>query len=246
MITRRLALFRIAKASTVAAAVAAPPVIAVLQPKVAEDPALVRLGQKVMRLDTVCQHRKRAKEAARKAYDATAPELPAALLVTSYSEDFVQWERETDPDGEPVYPEGHFPQRRYHTSSYLAQELRSWVDVEGLDDEERGMELEIFEYLQDRLPIADRYERGIESALERSDYRKASGAHFLACHALEKLVGRIAKLSALTPEGITIKAQAYDAWIRSGDERARQFASISLGPGIAGDICRVLSEKDEA
>jgi hypothetical protein len=77
MITRRLALFRIASASAVAATAAT----AAIQPKNAEDPALLYLGRKVAKLDAICQHRKMVKGSARAAYEKVAPALPVPLIV---------------------------------------------------------------------------------------------------------------------------------------------------------------------
>jgi hypothetical protein len=44
--------------------------------------------------------------------------------------------------------------------------------------------------------------------------------------------------------GITIKAQAYQACAALGKEEPFQ-ATIHLGPSIAEDVCRVLSEGEE-
>ena len=55
----------------------------------------------------------------------------------------------------------------------------------------------------------------------------------------------IADVPALTPLGVTVKAQAYQACISLGKE-AKFQAAINLGPSIASDICRVLSEGEEA
>jgi hypothetical protein len=243
MITRRLALFRIASASAVAAV---PVAIMAIQPKTAEDPALVRLGQKASRLDAICQRRKAAKAAARSIYENAVPSLPDELIVTRYSEGLADSERETNCDNEDVWPDDLAPRppKRYHTAYHLRRALEDWSDLEPdeLDDDER----EAVDYLQLRLSIAERYETGIEEALAQSGYHTSSGAHYLACYALERIVTRLAKIPAMTPDGITIKAQAYDAWVRSGHDRAKQFAAIIIGPGLAADVCRVLSEGGEA
>ncbi|MET4443823.1 hypothetical protein ABIB75_002093 [Bradyrhizobium sp. GM2.2] len=244
MITRRLALFKIAASSAVAATAAAPVVMTVVQAKTTEAPELVRLGRKIKKLDAICQRRKEAKIAARAAYEAAAPVLPNDLLVTAYSRDLAESERETDCDGDNVYPIGHAPQRRYHPSYYLRDALDDWA---GIDDEELAeTEREARDYMSRLLPIAEAYERSCDYALAISGFRKASGSHFHATEALERLCQRMAKIPALTTEGITIKAEAYDAWIRSGSERAQQIAALTLGPGLAADICRVLSGSDEA
>lgn len=244
MITRRLAIFRIAASSAVAATAAAPAVLAAVQSK-AEDPALIRLNHKIARLDEICQHRKAAKATARAAYDVLRPELPQELLATRYSRDLAHSEQETDRDGKIVWPaDPNKPPRSYHTATQLRNELEEWegLDEDGLDDEERMARA----YLAQRLPVAEQYEAALDAADEQSGYATAAGAHHLACYAMEKLARRIAATPAITPEGITIKAQAYDAWMRSGDERAQEFAAKIMGPGIIGDICRVLSEGGEA
>ncbi|MGR4932672.1 hypothetical protein ACIPUD_38720 [Bradyrhizobium sp. CAR08] len=243
MITRRLAIFRIAASSAVAAA--APAVLAAGKLKAAEDPTLILLGRRMENLDRICQHRKAAKTAARAAYDRLRPDLPEALLVTRYSRNLADSEQETDQDGKLVWPsDPNRGQRSHHTANYLRLGLQEWADLDEdeLDEEERGGR----DYLRQRLPLAERYDAELHAADEQSGYTMASGAHDLACYAMEKLARRIATVPALTPEGITIKAQAYDAWMRSGDERAQDFASIIMGPGIIGDICRVLSEGGEA
>jgi hypothetical protein len=244
MITRRLALFRIAASSAVAATAAAPVIMTAVQAKANEAPELLRLGKQIRKLDEICQRRKEAKALARAAYEVAAPELPPELLVTNYSRDLAENERETDCEGNPVYPSGHAPQRRYHPSYYLQAALEDWdgMDNDELEDTER----EHRDYLLGLLPIAERYEQGCQQAFTLSHFRKASGAHFHATEALERLCQRMAKIPALTAEGITIKAEAYDAWIRSGSERAQQIAALTLGPGLAADICRVLSGSDEA
>jgi hypothetical protein len=245
MLTRRLALFRIASASAVAATAAAPVAIAAIQPSVAEDPVLLYLGRKVAKLDAICQHRKNAKAAARTAYETVALALPDELIVTRYSKGLGDSEYETDCEGEDVWPsDPHKGPRRYHSSDNIRRGLEEWADLDEDDlvEDERAAR----DYLQHRLPIAEQYEAGLESAAEQSDYPKASGDHYLACYALEKIVGRIAKLSSRTPEGITIKAQAYEAWLRSGHDRGQQFAAVIIGPGLAADVCRVLSEGGEA
>ncbi|MET4512567.1 hypothetical protein [Bradyrhizobium sp. I1.7.5] len=244
MITRRLALFRIAASSAVAATAAAPVVMTVVQAKTTEAPELVRLGRKIKKLDAICQHRKEAKALALAAYETAAPVLPNDLLVTAYSRDLAESERETDCDGANVYPIGHAPQRRYHPSYYLRDALDDWagMDENDLDEAER----EARDYLSRLLPIAEAYERSCKDALAISGIRKASGSHFKATEALGRLCQRLAEIPALTTEGITIKAEAYDAWKRSGCERAEQFGALVMGPGLAADICRVLSGSDEA
>ncbi|OSI68891.1 hypothetical protein [Bradyrhizobium canariense] len=243
MITRRLAIFRIAASSAVAAA--APAVLAAGKPKAAEHPTLIRLGRRMENLDKICQHRKAAKATARAAYDRLRPDLPEALLVTPYSRNLADSEQETDLHGKLVWPsDPDRGPRSHHTANYLRLALDEWAELEEgeLDEEERTGR----DYLRQRLPLAERYEAELHAVDERSGYTTASGAHDLACYAMEKLVRRIAAIPALTPEGITIKAQAYDAWMRSGDEMAQDFAAFIMGPGIIGDICRVLSEAGEA
>jgi hypothetical protein len=116
------------------------------------------------------------------------------------------------------------------------------LDEDELEEDER----EARDYLRDRLTIAEQYEAGLESAAEQSAYPKVSSAHYLACCALENVVRRISAIQSRTPEGITIKALAYDAWARSGHDRGGQFAAVIIGPGLAADVCRILAEGDEA
>lgn len=245
MITRRLALFRIAATSAVAATAAAPIVLTAVQPVSSEAPELVRLGAKIRKLDAVCQHRKKAKAIARTSYEAAAPALPEALIVTRYSKGLADSERETDCEGNNVWPsDPQLPPRRYHPSYYVQSALGKW---DGLDDKDLDYnECEARGYLLRLMPIAENYEQQCKEALAQSGFRIASGSHFRATDVLERLCQRIAEIPALSTEGITIKAEDYDAWMRSGSERAEQFGAVIFGPGLAADICRVLSEKDEA
>ena len=56
-----------------------------------------------------------------------------------------------------------------------------------------------------------------------------------------EILRQISDPPALTPLGITIKAQAYQASAALGKE-GRFQASIHLGPSIADDVCRILNE----
>jgi hypothetical protein len=243
MITRRLALFRIASVSAVATVATAPVAMAAIQPTAPENPTLLRLGRRLSQLNKLCQHRLKAVAAARAAYEAACPPLPEELLVTRYSKDLADSEQETDVDGKLVWPsDPHKPPRRYHAADALQRGLDEW---EGYSDREPEEE-EIVSYLGVRLRIAKSYEEAVERALEQSGYGRASGAHTLAAYAVENLGRRIAAIPAVTTEGVTIKAMAYEAWANSGGDHADYRASLVIGPGLAKDICRVLSGGEEA
>jgi hypothetical protein len=95
------------------------------------------------------------------------------------------------------------------------------------------------------LPISTEYENAKANVLDVHSYRAKVRAYNYADWDVTQTLHLIAALPALTPDGITIKAQAYQACKSLGKEGALQ-ASIHLGPSIADDICRVLSEGDEA
>jgi hypothetical protein len=95
------------------------------------------------------------------------------------------------------------------------------------------------------LPIAADYERDCDAAKNAHGYQPITVAHGRAQFGVQELLHKIGNLSALTPDGITIKAQAYQACAALGKEERFQ-ATIHLGPSIAEDVCRILSEGDEA
>jgi hypothetical protein len=94
------------------------------------------------------------------------------------------------------------------------------------------------------LPIAAGYEDDCDAAKNAHDYQPITVAHKTAQFRVQEL-HKIGELPALTPDGITIKAQAYQACAALGKEERFQ-ATIHLGPSIAEDVCRVLSEGEEA
>jgi hypothetical protein len=95
------------------------------------------------------------------------------------------------------------------------------------------------------LPIAAGYEGDCNAAKNAHDYQPITVAHETAQFSVQELLYKIGELPALTPDGITIKAQAYQVCAALGKEERFQ-ATIRLGPSIAEDVCRVLSEGEEA
>lgn len=240
MITRRLALFRIASASAVAATAAAPVALAAVQPKTPENPALLRLGRKLEKLDAIRQHCTKVKAAALDAYSAARPEIPADLLATHETKQIAGSERECDFEGNAIWPDDPaMPPRQYHTSDCLRRGLENFgcYDDDELDDEERADR----DKLLLLLPLAEQFERQTDAAAESSGIRRATTDHFRAGHALETVAWKIAAIPAQTPDGITIKARVYEALASCGAEQKYKAAQI-IGPKLAEDICRVLSE----
>jgi len=95
------------------------------------------------------------------------------------------------------------------------------------------------------LPIAADYEDDCNAAKNAQGYQLIAVAHQETQFRVQELLYKIGQLPALTPDGITIKAQAYQACAALGKEERFQ-ATIHLGPSIAEDVCRVLSEGEEA
>ena len=242
LLTRRLALFRIASASAVAATVSAPVALAAVLPKNPENPTLLRLGQKITKLDAIRRYRAKVLADAKAAYEATRPELPQVLLATRQSERLADSEKEVDCEGKPVWPSDPTKQpRRHHTADAIQRALARWDGEEDLEPHEQHAK----ELLTAMLPVAERYEQEEENARQQCNVLKALSAHHLAGYAVETLGRRIAEVPAQTPDGITIKAAAYEAWA-AVDEEAAYRAALIIGPGMASDVCRVLSEGGEA
>jgi hypothetical protein len=101
------------------------------------------------------------------------------------------------------------------------------------------------QFLKRLLPIAAGYDGDCDAAKNAHDYQPITVAHKTAQFRVQELLYKIGELPALTPDGITIKAQAYQACAALGKEERFQ-ATIHLGPSIAEDVCRVLSEGEEA
>ena len=93
------------------------------------------------------------------------------------------------------------------------------------------------------LPLAIAYDQACEAALIASAYAAKVAAVSEADYRMDCLKRELADTPAQTPLGITIKAQAYQASSALGREGVFQ-ASIHLGPSIADDVCRILSEAD--
>ncbi len=239
MITRRLALFRIAATTAVAATGAAPVVVAAVQPKSPENPDLVRLGRHLARLASIHDHRTAELAKARAAYDADCPALPGALRATGYSRRFMSFEQQCDLDGSVMWTavgKSHLPSM-YHTVENIRRALEELPAVtEDMTDAEKFRR----DYLMEILPIAERYEQDVETAMDRHGVVDAAERLHWAGRAISVVVERIAAIPAVTPEGITIKAQAYEVVSKVKDYRGH--ANFLIAPSLAADVCRVLSE----
>lgn len=243
MITRRLALFRIAATAAVTTTAAVPAAISAVQPKTPEDPALIRFGRWIERLDAIRQHRAKAKADALAAYERTRPVVPTELLVTVRTKDIARAEQEYDWDCKTVWPSDPCkPPLRYHTFGNIRDSFDIIADDgDCLTDRERADR----DLLLRLLPIAQRYEREKEAAIVACGIHRAANQHYRAASALERVAWELAAIPAQTPEGITIKARAYEALATCGTEHRHKAAQI-IGPTLAEDICRVLSEGSEA
>ena len=239
-ITRRFALFRIASVGAATAVATAPVAIAAIQPKNPESANLIRLGDDMTAATKHFAACDDARKAARVECDRLWPLVPEDLMVSMCSGGRMERDCDDKPlsqaiGGKPAY-----------AHDYLGAELlRSEVDeLPGLDaesDDEREWRL----YRQSLLALAVGYDQKCAVALKATDYEAIVSAWYRAEFAVTEILRQISDTPALTPLGITIKAQAYQASAALGKE-GRLQASIHLGPSIADDVCRILAEGDEA
>jgi hypothetical protein len=242
LITRRLALFRIASAGTAAAVAAAPVAIAAVQPKTSETPELIQLGQHLVATAQECLRLRPVKDDARVMVMASWPSCPEEISAGRCSNQ-AEAENETNCDGEPLNrgrPYNFSVYKHYHSAENISARLAELPVRGGTSREKRERQV-----LKRLLPISTEYANAKAKAIDAHDYSAKVRAYNHADWDVTQTLHLIAALPALTPDGITIKAQAYQACKSLGKEGALQ-ASLHLGPSIADDICRVLSEGDEA
>ena len=242
LLTRRLALFRIASVTGAVAVAAAPVAIAAEQPNRPENPELLTLGQSLITKSEECIRLRQIRADARAQVMSLWPSLPREIRPCGYSEQ-VGTENEADCDGEPLNRGGRYHlshYEHYHSTHYLNERLTELPERGGTAAEKRERQA-----LKRMLPIAGAYEAATAATMAAYDYTAKSQAVGVAEWQVQEAMYKIAGLPALTPLGITIKAQAYQACATLGKE-GRFQASIHLGPSIANDVCRILSEGDEA
>jgi hypothetical protein len=234
LLTRRLALFRIASVAGASAVAAAPVALAAVQPKTPENPKLLAVGQSLIAVADECVRLAHVRAEARAKVMSVWPELPPEIRVCKYREQ-IGTDNEADCDGEALNRGGP-----YHLSIYEHSRLAELPARGGTAAEKRERQ-----FIKRLLPIAAGYEDDCDAAKNAHDYQPITVAHKTAQFRVQELLYKIGELPALTPDGITIKAQAYQACAALGKEE-RFRATIHLGPSIAEDVCRVLSEREEA
>lgn len=242
LITRRLALFRIASAGTAAAVATAPVALAAVQPKTPENPELLAAGKSLVVIANECMRLADERAQARGKVMSVWPELPAEIRGGRYREQ-IGTDNEADCDGEALNRGGRYHlsiYNHYHSTYHLNQRLTELAIRGGTSAEKRERQT-----IKRLLPIAAGYERDCDTAKNAHGYQSITAAHERAQFGVQQLLYKIGGLAALTPDGITIKAQAYQACAALGKEERFQ-ATIHLGPSIAEDVCRILSEGDEA
>jgi hypothetical protein len=234
LLTRRLALFRIASVAGASAVATAPVALAAVQPKTPENPELLAVGQRLIAVADECIRLAHVRAEARAKVMSVWPELPPEIRVCKYREQ-IGTDNEADCDGEALNRGGP-----YHLSIYEHSRLAELPARGGTAAEKRERQ-----FIKRLLPIAAGYEDDCDAAKNAHDYQPITVAHKTAQFRVQELLYKIGELPALTPDGITIKAQAYQACAALGKEE-RFRATIHLGPSIAEDVCRVLSEREEA
>jgi hypothetical protein len=170
------------------------------------------------------------------------PALPLEIRVSKYRE-HVGTDNEADCDGEALNRGGPYHlsiYNHYHSTYHLNERLAELPARGGTAAEKRERQM-----IKRLLPVAAGYENDCNAAKIARGYDPISVAHREAQFRVQQLLHKIGSLSALTPDGITIKAQAYQACAALGKEERFQ-ATIHLGPSIAEDVCRVLAEEEEA
>jgi hypothetical protein len=243
LLTRRLALFRIASVAGTPAAVAAATVaLAAVQPKTPENPELLAAGKSLIVVANECVRLAHERAQAREKVMSVWPALPAEICIGKYSEQ-IGTDNEADCDGEALNRGGlyHLSIYNHYYSTYRLNERLAELPMRGGTAAEKRER----QTIKRLLPIAAGYEHDCDAAKNAHGYQPITVAHETAQFSVQELLYKISSLSALTPDGITIKAQAYQACAALGKEERFQ-ATIHLGPSIAEDVCRILSEGDEA
>jgi hypothetical protein len=239
LLTRRLALFRIASVAGAASVAAAPTVMAAVQTKQTESRELVSLAQEVIDRANRCEKLKAIREEARAEVMSAWPSVPETLLAKAHDR-WLGYEKVEDCDHKLLWPDLTKSPPRYHSVWNLTDKLEN-LPKRG------GSELEKYQRqtVKRLLPIAKAYERDCKAACDAQDYETKVCEHEYAEWNVLEIMYEVAKIPSLTPDGITLKAQAYQACVAFGKEGKFQ-AAIHLGPSIAEDVCRVLSEGEEA
>jgi hypothetical protein len=242
LLTRRLALFRIASVAGASAVAATPIALAAVQPKTPENPELLAVGQSLIAVADECIRLAHVRAEARAKVMSVWPALPPEIRVCKYREQ-IGTDNEADCDGEALNRGGPYHlsiYEHYHSTYHLNERLAELPQRGGTAAEKRERQT-----IKRLLPIATGYEDDCDAAKNAHDYQPITVAHKTAQFRVQELLYKIGNLAALTPDGITIKAQAYQACVALGKEERFQ-ATIHLGPSIAEDVCRVLSEGEEA
>ena len=238
-ITRRFALFRIASTGAAAAVAAVPVAIAAVQPKNPESAELIRLGDEMAAAAKHFTECDAARSAAKRECDRLWPQVPEE----QYAPMGRGYAVERDCDDKPIdraHNDKKFPYARDYLSADIVQAKLAELPTIGETEDDRQWRM----YLEYLLPKAIAYDEARATALAATDYEATVSAWYAAEFAVTQLLRKIAGLAAITPLGVTIKAQAYQACAALGKE-GRFQASIHLGPSIADDVCRILSEAAE-
>ena len=152
-------------------------------------------------------------------------------------------DNEADCDGEAINRGGPYHlsvYNHYHSPHHLNNRLAELPTRGGTAAEKRERQT-----IKRLLPIAAGYEYDCDAAKDAHGYQSIVATHASVQLSVLELLYKIGRLSALTQDGITIKAQAFQTCGTLGKEERFQ-ATIHLGPSIARDVCRVLSKGDEA
>lgn len=236
MITRRLALFRIASTSVAAAAVTTPVALAAVQPKSPENPVLVRLGAHLIKLQRIYRHRKAEMAKARAAYEAMRPELPDLIRRDNQTERFISSEQLRDCEEKPVWPDGEQPVRYYPVHN-----IRFSIETA---EERWGKDADVVHpFLEQVLAVAEQYEQDDMAAKQACGVPTAAERLYYVEDAVDEVADRIGGIASVTAEGITIKAMAYEVLT---EVKGTAYANHAIASGLAADVCRILSEGGEA
>lgn len=244
LLTRRLALFRIATAGTVAAVAGVPVALAAVQPTSPESADLIRFGDDLIAAAKVLGLRNAELAASRTACDSLWPVVPHGLYVNRSFGPWCDSRQERDcahmalprvhPGAEYAWP------REFHHAEAIRKTLEALPNKGGTPsqklDRTRATAL---------LPLAVAYEAECAEALATTDFDAKVNAQSNAEFQVDQLLRSVSDTPSRSPLGITIKAQCYQACAAIGKE-GRFQAAIHLGPSIAADVCHVLSEGDEA